>query len=174
MGCRGIIEKWGRWPFAMLEKGMCSFCLYVRAELMLNKVKKTISESTHASVKREMAKPRMAKSARIAERNLDSTRISEQPSVTMPGTVDEIIRSPRPSRPEKAHIAVNGADRRYRNLRIENSLIDENGDDRKLIKGARVEVAVTAGPNTSAAAINKGRQPVRRDGPGLDLGRPRP
>lgn len=141
---------------------------------MLKKVKKSTSKSTHASVKREMAKPRMAKSARIAERNLDSARISEQPSVTMPGTVDKIIRSPRPSQPEKAHIAVDGADHRYRNLRIENSLIDENGDDRKLEKGARVEVTVTADPNTSAAATSKGRQPTRRDRAGLDLGRPRP
>jgi hypothetical protein len=32
---------------------------------------------TLANVKKEMAKPRMAKSARIAERNLDNTRISE-------------------------------------------------------------------------------------------------
>ncbi|MGD0909519.1 MAG: hypothetical protein ABSA96_18205 [Candidatus Acidiferrales bacterium] len=141
---------------------------------MLKKVRKTISKSTHASVKREMTKPRMAKSARIAERNLDSTRISEQPSVTMPGTVDKIIQSPRPSQPEKAHIAVDGADRRYRNLRIENNLIDENGDDRKLEKGARVEVTVTADPDTSAAAINKARQPARRGSAGLDLGRPRP
>jgi len=141
---------------------------------MLKKVRKTISKSTHASVKREMTKPRMAKSARIAERNLDSTRISEQPSVTTPGTVDKIIQSPRPSQPEKAHIAVDGADRRYRNLRIENNLIDENGDDRKLEKGARVEVTVTADPDTSAAAINKARQPARRGSAGLDLGRPRP
>ena len=141
---------------------------------MLKKVRKTISKSTHASVKREMAKPRTTKSARIAERNLDSTRISEQPSVTMPGTVDQIIQSPRPSQPEKAHIAVDGADRRYRNLRIENNLIDENGDDRKLEKGARVEVTVTADPDTSAAAINKARQPARRHRAGLDLGRPGP
>jgi hypothetical protein len=92
----------------------------------------------------------------------------------MPGTVDKIIQSPRPSQPEKAHIAVDGADRRYRNLRIENNLIDENGDDRKLEKGARVEVTVTADPDTSAAAINKARQPARRGSAGLDLGRPRP
>ena len=91
-----------------------------------------------------MAKPRMAKSARIAERNLDTTRIPEQPSVTMPGTVDKIIPSLLPSQPEKAQIAVEGADRQYRNLRIENTLTDENGDDARLKKGAYVEVTVTA------------------------------
>jgi hypothetical protein len=39
---------------------------------MKKKAKKDLGEATRASVKKEMAKPRMAKSARIAERNLDS------------------------------------------------------------------------------------------------------
>lgn len=60
----------------------------------------------------------------------------------MPGTVDEIIPSPRPSEPEKAQISVDGADHRYRELRIENTLTDEHGDDVKLKKGAHVEVTV--------------------------------
>jgi hypothetical protein len=140
--------------------------------IMRKKMKKIISNSTHASVKREMAKPRMAKSARIAERNLDSARISEQPSVTMPGTVDKIIPSLRPNQPGKAHIAVDGADRRYRNLRIENTLIDENGDDRRLEKGARVEVTVTADPDTSTAITNKSSRPTQRERAGLDFRRP--
>lgn len=92
-----------------------------------------------------MAKPRMARSARIAElNNIDNARIPEQPSVTMPGTVDKIIPSPRLNQPEKAQIAVDGADRGYRALRIENTLIDEHGDDVSLKKGAHVEVTVTA------------------------------
>ena len=88
-----------------------------------------------------MAKPRMARSARIAELNLDTARISEQPSTTMPGTVNKIIPSHRPTQPEKAQIAVDGADHRHH--RIENTLTDENGDDVKLKKGAHVEVTVT-------------------------------
>ena len=91
-----------------------------------------------------MAKPRMARSAKIAELNLDPTRISEQPSVTMPGTVDKIIRSPHSRRPEKAQVVVDGADHRFRNLRIENTFTDEHGDDVKLKKGARVEVTIAA------------------------------
>lgn len=91
-----------------------------------------------------MAKPRMAKSARIAELNLDTARIPEQPSVTMPGTVDKIIPSLRLNQPDRAQIAVDGADRRYRDLRIENTLTDEHGDDVSLEKGAHVEVTVTA------------------------------
>lgn len=85
----------------------------------------------------------MSKSAKIAERNLDSARVPEQPSATMPGTVDKII-PPLRSRPEKAQIAIDRADRRYRDLRIENSLIDENGDEVKLKKGTHVEVTVAA------------------------------
>jgi hypothetical protein len=102
------------------------------------------NKATRANVTEEMAKPRMARSARIAELNLDTSRISEEPSVTMPGTVDKIIPSPRPSQPERAQVAVDGADRRYRDLRIENTSTDENGDDVKLKKGGHVEVTVTA------------------------------
>jgi hypothetical protein len=113
------------------------------------KSKREPGNATHASVKKEMAKPRMARSARITERNLDITRIPEQPSTTMPGTVDKIIPSPGPSQPEKAQIAVDRADHRHRDLRIENSLTDEHGDDVKLKKGAHVEVTVTSEPKKS-------------------------
>ena len=113
------------------------------------RAKKRTGNTTRASVKKEMAKPRMARSARIAELNLDTARIREQPSTTMPGTVDKIVPSPRPSQPDKAQIAVDGADRGYRDLRIENTLTDEHGDDVKLKKGAHVEVTVTAEPKTN-------------------------
>ncbi|MHB8616522.1 MAG: hypothetical protein ACYC93_10675 [Candidatus Acidiferrales bacterium] len=114
---------------------------------MLHKrAKKESGNATRSSVKKEMAKPRTAKSARIAELNLDTGRIPEQPSATMPGTVAKIIPSPRPGQPEKAQIAVEEADHRYRDLRIENSLTDEHGDDVRLEKGAHVEVTVTAEP----------------------------
>jgi hypothetical protein len=112
--------------------------------MLHKKGKKESGNSTRASVKKEMAKPRMARSARIAELNLDTARIPEQPSVAMPGTVDKIIPPLRPSQPEKAQIAVDGADHRYRDLRIENTLTDEHGDDVKLKKGAHVEVTVKA------------------------------
>ena len=90
--------------------------------------------------------PRMARSAKIAELNLDAVRTREQPSITMPGTVEKIIPSPGPSRTEKAQITVNGAEQRHRDLRFENTLTDEHGDDVKLKKGAHVDVTVTAEP----------------------------
>jgi hypothetical protein len=104
-----------------------------------------------------MAKPRMARSARIAELNLDTARTPEQPSATMAGIVDKIVPSPRPGQPEQAQIAVDGAARRYRNLRIDNTLTDEHGDDVKLEKGARVDVTVTAALKTSTATIHNDR-----------------
>jgi hypothetical protein len=107
------------------------------------KAKKLPGDATYSSVKKEMAKPRMSKSARIAERNIDSARVPDQPSTTLPGTVNRII-PPRPSRPEKAQIAVDRADHGHRDLRIENSLTNENGDEVKLKKGAHVEVTVAA------------------------------
>ena len=112
------------------------------------KRKKISGGAIRASVEKEMAKPRMAMSARKAEMNRDMSRIPERPSASLPGTVRKIISSPRPNRPEKAQIAVDGADQRYRNLRIENALTDEHGDDVKLKKGAHVEVTVTEEPDT--------------------------
>ena len=120
------------------------------------KAKKKPGNSTRASVKKEMAKPRMSRSGRIAELNLDTARIREQPSTTMPGTVDKIIPSPRRSVPEKAQIAVDRrTDHRHQDLRIENTLTDEHGDDVKLKKGAHVEVTVTAEPKTPTAVTNE-------------------
>src|SRR5271166_5613112 len=112
--------------------------------MLRKKVQKKHDNAAYAGVKKEMAKPRMAKSARIAELNLETARISQRPSTTMPGIVDRIIPSPRQSLPGKAQIAVDGPDHRKQDLRIENTLTDENGDDVKLKKGACVDITVTA------------------------------
>jgi hypothetical protein len=108
------------------------------------KIREKSANALRASVEKEMAKPRMARSARIEELKLDISRIRIQPSVTMPATVNRIIPSPRPSHPEKAQIALDGPDRGHRNIRIENTLTDEHGDDVKLKKGTHVDVTVTA------------------------------
>ena len=70
--------------------------------------------------------------------------MSEMTSVTFAGTVDKIISPPRPSEPEKVQISIEGADELYREIRIENSLTDENGEEVSLKKGAEVEVTVEA------------------------------
>jgi hypothetical protein len=114
---------------------------------MLHKHMKTgkqVHKVPLASVQKEMAQPRKARSARIAERKLDPAQIAEDPSVQMPGTVDKIIPARHPGQREKAQIAVDGADSRRQDLRIENELIDEDSDDVKLKKGAHVQVTVSA------------------------------
>lgn len=71
--------------------------------------------------------------------------MSEKPSVTLPGTVEKIIESPGAGEPEKAHINIDqGATPLYKEIRIENAFTDENGDEVKLKKGAKVEVTVEA------------------------------
>ena len=71
----------------------------------------------------------------------------------MPGTVDKIIPSRRPSQPEEAQIAADKADRPHRDFRIENTLADEHGDDVKLKKGAHVEVTVAAEPKETNSIV---------------------
>ncbi len=70
--------------------------------------------------------------------------MTEKPSVTLPGTVEKIIEPAAPSEPEKAQISIEGADDLYREIRIENSLTSENGDEVRLKKGAEVDVTVEA------------------------------
>lgn len=63
---------------------------------------------------------------------------------TKPGIVQKIIESPISSEPEKAQIAIQGADELYREIRIENALEDESGKQVKLKSGAHVDVTVEA------------------------------
>jgi membrane peptidoglycan carboxypeptidase len=60
--------------------------------MLHKKAKKEPGTATRASVKREMSKPRMTKSARIAELKLNPPRIPERPSTTMPETVSLFSR----------------------------------------------------------------------------------
>lgn len=69
---------------------------------------------------------------------------AEKPSVTLPGTVEKIIEPVHPSMPQKAEIAVHGADELYQEIRIENTLTDERGDEVQLKEGAHVEITVEA------------------------------
>jgi len=70
--------------------------------------------------------------------------MSEKPSTTLPGIVEKIIKPVSPNEPEKAQIAVDGADDLYREIRIDNTLTKSNGDQVRLKPGAEVEVTVEA------------------------------
>jgi hypothetical protein len=68
----------------------------------------------------------------------------ETASVTLPGTVDKVIKSPDPSEPDKAQIVVEGADELYREIRIDNALQNEKGEEVALNPGTDVDVTVEA------------------------------
>lgn len=70
--------------------------------------------------------------------------MTARPSVTLPGTVEKIIAPPRPNEPGKAQISIEGADDLYREIRIENSLTEQNGNEVSLKKGAEVQITVEA------------------------------
>jgi len=85
--------------------------------------------------------------------------MAEKVATTMPGTVEKIIQPPHPSEPEKAQIAVEGADDLYREIRIENTLTDEDGKKVRLKEGAKVEVTVEADPKETAPKSEAGKKP---------------
>jgi hypothetical protein len=72
--------------------------------------------------------------------------MAKKPSVTLPGTVEKIIKPSEPGEPEKAQINIEGADDMYREIRIENTLTTEDGKRAQLKKGAEVDVTVEADP----------------------------
>jgi len=82
----------------------------------------------------------------------------EKPNVTLPGTVEKIIKPLAPTQPEKAQIAIEGADDLYREIRVENSLTKENGDQVRLKNGAEVEVTIEADPEATTPKNGAGRE----------------
>jgi hypothetical protein len=84
---------------------------------------------------------------------------AEKPTVTLPGTVQKIIPSPDPRIPEKAEIAIEGADDLYKEIRVENKLTDEKGNEVQLKQDAAVDVTVEADPkDTTAKAKEKDKE----------------
>lgn len=72
--------------------------------------------------------------------------MTETPSTTLHGTVEEIITSRVSSEPEKAQISIGGAEDLYKELRIENTLTDERGTGVHLKQGDAVGVIIEAEP----------------------------
>jgi CheY-like chemotaxis protein len=101
-------------------------------------------DATLEAVKREMAKPRIAKSAKIAGLTAGIARAPEQPSTRVAGTVEKIIPAIGHVQAEKAQIAVEGADPLYREIRIDNTLHGGAGNAVSLKVGAEVQVTIEA------------------------------
>jgi hypothetical protein len=78
-------------------------------------------------------------------------------STTLSGRVEKVI-PPHPfsSEPEKAQIAVEGADHLYREIRVPNVLEDDRGQKVKLKEGAEVDVKIEADPVVTTSG--SGRQ----------------
>ena len=84
------------------------------------------------------------KGSRLTKTMQNEELKAEKPSVTLPGTVEKIIPSVHPSEPEKAQIGIEGADHLYREIRVENTLQDENGKQVALKPGAQVDITIEA------------------------------
>jgi hypothetical protein len=73
----------------------------------------------------------------------------KKPKTKKVGIVQKVIPPAIANEPEKAQIAIQGADHLYREIRIDNTLTDENGNEVKLKPGAPVEVTVEAEPSAT-------------------------
>ncbi len=74
---------------------------------------------------------------------VSSSGRKKRASTKLPGTVEKVIKPhPKSGEPEKAQIAVEGADHLYRELRVPNRLTDEEGHSVKLKEGMEVEVKI--------------------------------
>jgi hypothetical protein len=69
---------------------------------------------------------------------------NEKPAVTLPGIVEKIVKPIAPNEPEKAQIAIQGADDLYREIRVENTLENAAGEKVRLKPGAEVDVTIEA------------------------------
>jgi len=70
--------------------------------------------------------------------NNDSNGSTQNPSTTIP------IPSRHPSQPDKAEISIDSGEDFYREIRIDNVLKDEDGEDVELKEGADVDVTIEA------------------------------
>jgi hypothetical protein len=80
----------------------------------------------------------------MSDKPKDEEEDQDKVAVTLPGTVKKVIPPIHPGLPEKAEISVEGADELYREIRVENTLSDESGNEVSLKPGADVEVTIEA------------------------------
>ena len=106
---------------------------FLAAPLILRKAPKMGVES-----------PRVGGAPPMSNKPQETEDADEKPSVTLLGKVEKIIPGVIPAMPDKAQIAVEGAEDLYKEIRVENTLQDENGKPVKLKPGAEVEVTIEA------------------------------
>ena len=69
----------------------------------------------------------------------DDPEKTDKAVVTLPGTVEKIIPPIFPNDPEKAQISVEGAEELCREIHVENTLVDEDGNEVGLKKAPRLK-----------------------------------
>ena len=74
----------------------------------------------------------------------DSAKSNDKPSTTLPGTVQKIIKPIDPDAEDTAEISIEKAEDLHREIRVENTLKDENGEKVGLKEGAPVDVTIEA------------------------------
>ena len=68
----------------------------------------------------------------------------DKPSTILPGTVERIIKPIDPQEPGKAQIEIEKGEDLYREIRVDNVLKDEKGEEVSIKEGAPVEVIIKA------------------------------
>jgi hypothetical protein len=82
-------------------------------------------------------------------------------AVTLPGKVKKVIPPIHPSMPEKAEISIDGADELYREIRVENALNDEHGNEVSLKPGAEVQVTIEAAADATKPKNEPDEEPKK-------------
>ena len=75
---------------------------------------------------------------------MGSPEEKDKPSTTLPGTVQKIIKPIDPDAEDTAEISIEKAEDLYREIRVENTLKDEKGEEVAIKEGAQVEVTIEA------------------------------
>jgi hypothetical protein len=75
---------------------------------------------------------------------MGSPEEKDKPSTTLSGTVQKIIKPIDPDAEDTAEISIEKAEDLYREIRVENTLKDENGERVGLKEGAPVDVTIEA------------------------------
>jgi len=75
---------------------------------------------------------------------MGSPEEKDKPSTTLPGTVQKIIKPIDPDAEDTAEISIDKAEDLHREIRVENTLKDANGEKVGLKEGAPVDVTIEA------------------------------
>src|SRR5882724_8706593 len=91
---------------------------------------------------------------------MGSAEEKDKPSTTLPGTVQKIIKPIDPDAEDTAEISIEKAEDLYREIRVENTLKDENGEKVGLKEGSPVDVTIEA--DLASGLLRASRRARRR------------